>query len=183
MTAPDLSYGMQTLSCGMWDLTPGESGLVSRGSQGLRSPLRSEEHTSELQSHIGISYAVFCLKKNFFNDTATTEIYTLSLHDALPILYLDFCCPKGSGNELRIQKGYTPISATPWLATTCKRQAKEGQRETDSILGKLTSLTTPGDTVGRTDHGEGGSNTDFWSKTRAASRPEDDVNHLNFCIW
>ena len=24
--------------------------------------------------------------KNFFNDTATTEIYTLSLHDALPIL-------------------------------------------------------------------------------------------------
>src|ERR1035438_1980062 len=31
-------------------------------------------------SHLGISYAVFCLK-----DTATTEIYTLSLHDALPI--------------------------------------------------------------------------------------------------
>src|SRR3712207_8964898 len=26
----------------------------------------------------------------FFNDTATTEIYTLSLHDALPILYLIF---------------------------------------------------------------------------------------------
>src|SRR3712207_8727405 len=28
----------------------------------------------------------------FFNDTATTEIYTLSLHDALPIYQLsDFC--------------------------------------------------------------------------------------------
>ena len=39
----------------------------------------------ELQSHYSISYAVFCLKKIFFNDTATTEIYTLSLHDALPI--------------------------------------------------------------------------------------------------
>src|SRR5471030_459505 len=85
-------------------------------------------------SHLGISYAVFCLKKNknvarlkrlggngnrallrrepaqrwpvenggagdierwppidhghfFFNDTATTEIYTLSLHDALPISF------------------------------------------------------------------------------------------------
>src|SRR3712207_8547918 len=25
----------------------------------------------------------------FFNDTATTEIYTLSLHDALPILVID----------------------------------------------------------------------------------------------
>src|SRR5574341_415897 len=43
-------------------------------------------------SHQLISYAVFCLKKKkkknfffFFNDTATTEIYTLSLHDALPI--------------------------------------------------------------------------------------------------
>src|ERR1044071_9819730 len=97
---------------------------------------RSEEHTSELQSRVDISYAVFCLKKtcrimtaappraaqtplaldswhpgcrgdrrgtgpprrpadpawssarlasSFFNATATTEIYTLSLHDALPI--------------------------------------------------------------------------------------------------
>src|SRR5260221_14143619 len=27
----------------------------------------------------------FCLLFFFFNDTATTEIYTLSLHDALPI--------------------------------------------------------------------------------------------------
>src|SRR3546814_1910888 len=30
---------------------------------GSRSPLRSEEHTSELQSLMRISYAVFCLKK------------------------------------------------------------------------------------------------------------------------
>src|ERR1039457_2169503 len=28
---------------------------------------------------------LFCLVFFFFNDTATTEIYTLSLHDALPI--------------------------------------------------------------------------------------------------
>src|SRR2546428_7412578 len=27
----------------------------------------------------------------FFNDTATTEIYTLSLHDALPICILETC--------------------------------------------------------------------------------------------
>src|SRR5215475_15835447 len=27
----------------------------------------------------------------FFNDTATTEIYTLSLHDALPIRYIPAC--------------------------------------------------------------------------------------------
>src|SRR5271169_6922315 len=30
-------------------------------------------------------YSVYCLFFFFFNDTATTEIYTLSLHDALPI--------------------------------------------------------------------------------------------------
>src|SRR5438034_7954920 len=36
--------------------------------------------------------SVFCLyfvSSFFFNDTATTEIYTLSLHDALPIWELD----------------------------------------------------------------------------------------------
>src|SRR6266571_4224559 len=93
---------------------------------------RSEEHTSELQSHVNIVCRLLLEKKNryaasvldwhredadrelervdrwdgrpaplilcesrslagvlrdifFFNDTATTEIYTLSLHDALPI--------------------------------------------------------------------------------------------------
>ena len=30
--------------------------------------------------------AIFLVFFFFFNDTATTEIYTLSLHDALPIL-------------------------------------------------------------------------------------------------
>src|SRR2546427_13027413 len=32
----------------------------------------------------------------FFNDTATTEIYTLSLHDALPISFLFWGCPAQS---------------------------------------------------------------------------------------
>ena len=32
----------------------------------LKIPKRSEEHTSELQSHSFISYAVFCLKKKIF---------------------------------------------------------------------------------------------------------------------
>src|SRR3954462_9441581 len=84
--------------------------------------LRSEEHTSELQSHDNLACRLLLEKKTrhmvltatsvpglvetrtqvaadealgvrdmhvwlcfFFNDTATTEIYTLSLHDALPI--------------------------------------------------------------------------------------------------
>src|SRR5574337_880127 len=58
---------------------------------GARPPDRKSTRLNS--SHHSISYAVFCLKKKkyfffffFFNDTATTEIYTLSLHDALPIL-------------------------------------------------------------------------------------------------
>src|SRR2546422_4197783 len=41
-------------------------------------------------SHVSLSAAfsalLSCFSFFFFNDTATTEIYTLSLHDALPIL-------------------------------------------------------------------------------------------------
>ena len=36
-------------------------------------------HISEPTRREGISYAVFCLKKTFFNDTATTEIYTVRI--------------------------------------------------------------------------------------------------------
>src|SRR3546814_7645619 len=39
-----------------------------------QSPLRSEEHTSELQSLMRISYAVFCLKKK--TQTKNTHIHT-----------------------------------------------------------------------------------------------------------
>src|SRR3546814_10500122 len=43
---------------------------------GRRHP-RSEEHTSELQSLMRISYAVFCLKKKKQKHTTTTDIPTL----------------------------------------------------------------------------------------------------------
>src|SRR5471030_2897436 len=89
---------------------------MSSRSSGRRASSRSEEHTSELQSlrHLVCRLLLEknkycrtvgrCLQKAslfrvaaraafespsppfFFNDTVTTEIYTLSLHDALPIL-------------------------------------------------------------------------------------------------
>src|SRR6266568_6246933 len=43
----------------------------------------------------------------FFNDTATTEIYTLSLHDALPI-----CSPARSGNS---SYEFLDKSGVPWV--------------------------------------------------------------------
>src|SRR3546814_7918091 len=62
---------------------PVEDGLAGRGAFGgggqaghgvqnstiVRLILRSEEHTSELQSLMRISYAVFCLKKKKKNNT------------------------------------------------------------------------------------------------------------------
>src|SRR3989442_464230 len=98
-------------------------GELQKRRQLLRVGPRSGDRKSTRlnSSHVRISYAGFCLKKNkftealgprpcpytddftatstshplsldplssfffFFNDTATTEIYTLSLHDALPI--------------------------------------------------------------------------------------------------
>src|SRR3546814_9516949 len=38
--------------------------------------IRSEEHTSELQSLMRISYAVFCLKKKKTNNKTTQKHYT-----------------------------------------------------------------------------------------------------------
>src|SRR2546426_137252 len=61
-----------------------------RGPEGSASLVRrgagDRESTRLDSSHLLISYAVF-----FFNDTATTEIYTLSLHDALPISWRASC--------------------------------------------------------------------------------------------
>src|SRR3546814_9016771 len=42
-------------------------------------PARSEEHTSELQSLMRISYAVFCLKKKKISATDDMAHYTYSL--------------------------------------------------------------------------------------------------------
>src|SRR3546814_2954690 len=51
------------LPCHHWQIPAGLSGIFSS----LHS--RSEEHTSELQSLMRISYAVFCLKKTIHHGT------------------------------------------------------------------------------------------------------------------
>ena len=71
-----------------WSATGNTDKTVNTIAETLAEKLgvpRSEEHTSELQSLRHLVCRLLLEKKNFFNDTATTEIYTLSLHDALPI--------------------------------------------------------------------------------------------------
>src|SRR5256885_9752534 len=66
----------------------------------------------------------------FFNDTATTEIYTLSLHDALPISPAHACprpspwwhCPAGPGDRksTRLNSSHLVIS----YAVFCLKKKK-----------------------------------------------------------
>ena len=58
----------------------------------------------------------FCFCSFFFNDTATTEIYTLSLHDALPIsmntLNMTSMTGTGGGWEMGAGMGFHGLT---WL--------------------------------------------------------------------
>src|SRR5258708_21425738 len=64
----------------------------------------------------------------FFNDTATTEIYTLSLHDALPILLRGVLAQLG-----RAQQGFDQLGR-PGDDFDARRQVRERSEEHTSEL-------------------------------------------------
>src|SRR3546814_5724665 len=59
-------------NAGRGDPGPARGRGVSRQEMGV--PCRSEEHTSELQSLMRISYAVFCLKKKIKTPNSNTNL-------------------------------------------------------------------------------------------------------------
>src|SRR6202166_5434482 len=80
----------------------------------------------------------------FFNDTATTEIYTLSLHDALPIsnLFLPrFCVPPncrprpGPRSEEHTSELQSPFYLVCRLLLEKKKQREDDTRETAARCG------------------------------------------------
>src|SRR5438034_3000963 len=82
----------------------------------------------------------------FFNDTATTEIYTLSLHDALPIspsvAQASFCvddCPsrRDRGRDrksTRLNSSHTVISYAVFCLKKKKKKKKTITRKSDAKL-------------------------------------------------
>src|SRR3546814_4913161 len=67
----------------------------TRASTAWPSPLRSEEHTSELQSLMRISYAVFCLKKKIskkdrltLNGTCITIYNHITIHTYIRMTHI-----------------------------------------------------------------------------------------------
>src|SRR3546814_1022525 len=69
------TISIQPDECSVWDGNPRDQpGLTADGCR------RSEEHTSELQSLMRISYAVFCLKKK---KTNKRQRYTRKQYDSI----------------------------------------------------------------------------------------------------
>src|SRR2546430_17599961 len=59
-------------------------------------------------------YITICFYFFFFNDTATTEIYTLSLHDALPISHHVYAATRGRA-VMECRRSEVMFSRTPRL--------------------------------------------------------------------
>src|SRR5437016_11280966 len=83
---------------------------------------------SSLSSYILLSRLFFFFSFFFFNDTATTEIYTLSLHDALPIL------ARLGGYEFGLLLDGCPLDRAEGIATSIRSE------EHTSELQSLTNL-------------------------------------------
>src|SRR5258708_14171872 len=71
----------------------------------------------------------------FFNDTATTEIYTLSLHDALPIsASLTTSRTASSKPDSSMANWLTPLYFTALCSASCATRKRERSEEHTSEL-------------------------------------------------
>src|SRR5438093_11601460 len=82
-------------------------------------------------------YSLIFLFFFFFNDTATTEIYTLSLHDALPICWL---MSSGSEPAARAATGHWIVFSSGALSRCKPFAARKRSEEHTSELQSLTNL-------------------------------------------
>src|SRR2546427_3506128 len=72
---------------------------------------------------VGPAYSLFVFF--FFNDTATTEIYTLSLHDALPIFRHNLSSSKGPKPlQLKLLTTYIPKTSAFTLAFSTSQRLR-----------------------------------------------------------
>src|SRR5467141_5404307 len=72
----------------------------------------------------------------FFNDTATTEIYTLSLHDALPILTVVPARPA----RVPLGVGHATAALPPSSMQPCRLRSEEHTSELQSHLNLVCRL-------------------------------------------
>src|SRR3546814_5341813 len=70
-------------------------------------PQRSEEHTSELQSLMRISYAVFCLKKKNNTQILTQKISTSSLYNTITKTYRELKRKQTTTSVIKYKKNHS----------------------------------------------------------------------------
>src|SRR2546425_9769113 len=76
----------------------------------------------------------------FFNDTATTEIYTLSLHDALPISSVTSRICRSARASAATTFGRVPPAMTPMLTVVSPNTGSVGQVRSEEHTSELQSL-------------------------------------------
>src|SRR5256885_15550377 len=76
----------------------------------------------------------------FFNDTATTEIYTLSLHDALPILHITII--ELNALHTKRQNLFQELDAVIHLLMEAKHWGLRKSRNATSLNSRFKSLDT-----------------------------------------
>src|SRR3989441_8759312 len=86
---------------------------------------------------LSIVYYVLFFFFFFFNDTATTEIYTLSLHDALPILILDIFARRARTREGKLQ---VELAQLNYLLPRLAGRGVELSRRSEEHTSELQSL-------------------------------------------
>src|SRR5476649_3097722 len=98
-----------------------------------------------LRTSLCVRYFSFCCF--FFNDTATTEIYTLSLHDALPICNGEtgILCPDGDvdalANALRSEEHTSELQSHSELVCRLLLEKKKKYNESQQQINKNKKTT------------------------------------------
>src|ERR1039457_79697 len=107
----------------------------------------------DLLPHCVFSLVLLCFFFFFFNDTATTEIYTLSLHDALPICFFG-SKPFSKANSYLQKHGLARSEEhTSELQSPCNLVCRLLLEKKKTIIQTATHLThTPSVRVGSTSH-------------------------------
>src|SRR2546427_2269334 len=75
----------------------------------------------------------WCISLFFFNDTATTEIYTLSLHDALPICSCPAPQSPGGGRSSSGWRGATGAHAVASWRSRSEEHTSELQSQSNLV--------------------------------------------------
>src|SRR6266480_8021712 len=69
----------------------------------------------------------------FFNDTATTEIYTLSLHDALPIFCSTLSAASSASSSFALASGVRPSKCAMYFDSRSEEHTSELQSHVNLV--------------------------------------------------